>query len=203
MGHSQTEPFELIGEWRRAVGVTRYGSCEAWRLGQSHVADTTEATLAQIAGQLERHVGGMATGRRAGDLVGVHTLVAEPQGIRGAGGLRRYQRRAVGAADLEVVTRIRERFGSSPRGGFPSTVTRRDEQAELIAAEAIWGAVSVCRVSEVPAETAEDFIAGLVAEAVVVFLEAVEVEHGQEEFALGVRLRDTRLEGRREAHAGC
>ena len=62
---------------------------------------------------------------------------------------------------------------------------RGGEQAELVAAHAVGGAVGAERVGQVAAEPVQQRVAGRVAEGVVVGLEAVEVEEREQHGPLG------------------
>ena len=77
-----------------------------------------------------------------------------------------------------------------------------EQDAELVAAQAVGAAVARDRGGEIGAEALQQRVAGGVAEGVVVLLEAVEVEEGEAAPVGGRRLRRRRPRGRASARGG-
>ena len=122
-------------------------------------------------------------------LVRVHPLVGEAQGLRRVDPLAVEQDHAVRAADAEAPAVLAER-GRGARDDLRRIgVAHAGEDAELVAAHAVGGAVAGDRLREAAAEALEQHVAGDVAEGVVVGLEAVEVverEHLRDAAGRGV-----------------
>src|SRR6185312_502529 len=117
-------------------------------------------------------------GGAPGVLLGVHGLVGLAHGLGRVARVARDDSRAERRRDGEAVAGLRERTGR--RLLHRRLVRRARDDAELVAA----GAVGVPTergdsVGERGAEAHEERVAGLVAERVVVVLEAVEVEQGE------------------------
>ena len=119
------------------------------------------------------------------DLGGVHALVGELEQRGRGGGLVGDGGQAARGADAEHVAPLGESGGAVGDqrivGGEPSV----QQEAELIAAEAIGPPVVADRRAQGGPEPGQQRIAGSVAEGVVVALEAVEIEEHER---LGVEL---------------
>src|SRR4051794_6039883 len=146
-----------------------------------HVSQVPVEARFALAQQAEQHAAGLAQGGvGALSLLRVHAAVGDPQG----GG-----RRLGFAGQLDPAPRGPDReagaaIGEGGLGGLDDHVgfrlADRGEHAELVAAEAVGPAPGNRRGGQIGAEALEQLVAGGVAEAVVVRLEAVEVEEGKD-----------------------
>ena len=146
----------------------------------------------------EQQVAGLALGRRPpAVLLGVHPLVDDPKRRRRVARLARQERETVGRADVCVLVGKRlER-----RRQRPLELRRRavEQDAELVAAEAVGGAGAGEGRREPGAELREERIAGGMPVGVVIGLEAIEVEHRQGRRRVIRALADRALEVAEEA----
>ena len=129
---------------------------------------------------LQQEVGALAPDRRPVGLVRVHALVGQPQGLLRRRRLGRDAGEAVRAADLEGVAGVAERLGGQQQQLVALAGRDRGEQAELVAAHPVDAAEALGRRLQALGQADEQRVAGRVAEAVVVLLEAVEVEEREQ-----------------------
>ena len=134
-------------------------------------------TLGQCA---HEHLTGLL-GRRfpSALLVGVHALVGSLQCLGRGRGLGRQEHEAMRSRDREAGTVVCQRAGGALDDGFRVGVLRAQD-AELVAAHPVGRATARDEADELLAEASEQSIARGMAEGIVVVLEAVQVEHGED-----------------------
>ena len=134
-------------------------------------------------------------------LVLVEPLVGQVERVLGVGRLVGHQHHAEGARDVEAPAGVAQGLvrGGGQRRQLLALAAGHD--AELVAAEAVAAAPVRHGVREVAAEARQQRVADRMAEAVVVGLEAVEVEHDQRAGALGVGARDQLVQVNEQAAA--
>ena len=112
-------------------------------------------------------------------LVGVHALVRPLQSFGGGRGFGRHEHAAVCSGDREAGAVVCQRASGALDDGLRVRILRAQD-AELVAAHPVGRATAGDEAAELLAEASEQGISGGMAEGIVVVLEAVEVEHGED-----------------------
>ena len=122
----------------------------------------------------------------------VEPLVGQVERRRHVGGLLRHDHQAVGTAHREAAAAVGEGRAGLGRQLHELAGRAVRDHAEFIAAEAVCPTGLAHGLTQPPPEAREQGIADRVAEAVVVLLEAIEVEHRQPTRVLGSGLGNGR-----------
>ena len=112
-------------------------------------------------------------------LVGIHALIRPLQRFGGGRGLGRQEHEAMCSGDGEAGAVVRKGAGGALDDGLGVRVLRAQD-AELVAAHPVRRATARDEAVELLAEARQQGVAGGMAEGIVVVLEAVQVEHGED-----------------------
>jgi hypothetical protein len=119
-------------------------------------------------------------------LLRVHRLVGEPERVARVVGELGHHHGAAGGRDREARSGLREGVARGGHDRLGGVVVGLEEDAELVAAEPVGATVAADGRGQVGAQPAEQRVARRVPESVVVLLEAIQVEEGEDPLLPGV-----------------
>ena len=164
----------------------------------AHVVAHVGLTLEQ---RLQEHAVGLAGAEQRVVLLGVEALVGDVQCLGGARSLVGQEDAAERRRDLEALAPLAQRLTGVAQKLLGAGRLDAREHTELVAAEPVAACALGQRLGELVCEPAQQRIAGRVAEAVVVELEAVEVVEDEDPLERAPR-PPARHRGPRAACAG-
>src|SRR5439155_20977586 len=184
--------MELRGTRRRVEGLGVQPCLPPERAGQ--LPDSLKALAHRrlaLAQGLHQHVARLPHGGAgATTLLSVEALVSEVQRLRRRVGFIGKRHAAERGADRKALALLRERLQGPADDRLLAVACGGGQHAELVAAEPVSGSVELRRGHrEALAQAGKQSIAGRVAEAVVVSLEAVEVEEREDVGRSALRTR--------------